>query len=299
MTNKHFLAAFLGLSLFTFTACEKEETIETVDVYAAYARPITTESSKYISEVLSYRPAAGLYINKNLGNLESAETIVGGKTGLISLGAWGGSIVFTFDHTVVNRTNDKDFIIYGNAFSSFSEPGIVQVSFDENGNGLADDTWYEIAGSAHKTAGTIYKYETTYTNPKSDTEAVTWTDNKGNNGSVSAGTLNKYPLFIEEQEQVTYVGTRIFPTVKGTGFISTEPLDWGYVDNYDADYSKNGNGNAFDIDWAVDDNMDPVTLQGIDFVKVYTGAQVEMGWLGEMSTEIKGAVDLSVTDAVE
>ncbi|NIJ45120.1 hypothetical protein FHR24_001559 [Wenyingzhuangia heitensis] len=308
MTNKHFLAAFLSVSLFTFTACEKEESIESleenieqpleedpepIDFFKEYSRPTTSESSEYISEVLSYRPAPGQYINKNLGNLDSAETIVGGKTGLISLGAWGGSIIFTFDHTVMNRIDDNDFIIYGNAFSTFSEPGIVQVSFDENGNGVADDTWYEIAGSAHTKTATLHKYKTTYTNPKSDTEAVTWTDNNGSNGSVSAGTLNKYPLFISEQDQVIYSGTRLFPTVNGTGFITTDPLEWGYVDNYDSTYQENGNGNVFDIDWAVDTDMNSVSLKGIDFIKVYTGAQLELGFLGEMSTEIKGAADLS------
>lgn len=299
MKNKHVLAAILGLSLFTFTACEKDENIEPIDVFEEYARPITTESNKYISKILSYRPGPGQYTNKNLGDVASAEKIVGNKTALVSLGAWGGSIIFTFDHTIYNRENDKDFIIYGNAFSSFSEPGIVQVSFDENGNGLADDTWYEIAGSAHTKTATLHQYTTTYTNPKSDTEAVTWTDNNGNSGSIAAGTTNKYPLFIEEQDEVTYTGTRVFPTVNTSGFTSTEPLEWGYVDNYDADYSANGNGNAFDIDWAVDTDMNPVSLEGIDFIKVYTGAQLNLGFLGELSTEIKGAEDLSIVDVVE
>ncbi|ANW95582.1 hypothetical protein AXE80_04510 [Wenyingzhuangia fucanilytica] len=302
MNNKHFLAAFLGLS-FAFTSCEKSENIESmdepIDVYNEYARPITSESNQYISNVLSYRPGPGQYINKNIGNIESSKTIIGNKTGLVSLGAWGGSIVFTFDHTIVNRSNNHDFIIYGNAFSGFSEPGIVQVSFDENGNGLADDSWYEIAGSAHQATETLHQYEVTYTNPKSDTEEVIWKDNVGNNGSITASTLNKYPLFIEEQNEVTYSGTRIFPTVNSSGFISTEPLDWGYVDNYNTDYKENGNGNIFDIDWAVDKTMNPVTLKGIDFIKVYTGAQVNLGFLGELSTELKGAADLSLIKLVE
>ena len=299
MKNKKKLAIFLSLAALTFTACKKEDTIEPIDVYKQYTRPITTESSQYISKVLSYRPAPGQYTNKNIGDLKSAETIVGNKTGIVSLGAWGGSIIFTFDHTIVNQENKKDFIIYANAFKGFSEPGIVQVSFDDNGNGLADDTWYEIAGSAHAKTETLHKYKTTYINPKNDTKAVSWTDNKGNSGSIKAGSTNKYPLFIDEQNKVTYTGTRIFTTVKGSRFISTEPLEWGYVDNYSADYSKNGNGNIFDIDWAVDADMNPVTLKGIDFVKVYTGAQLDLGFLGEISTEVKGAADLSMIDITE
>ncbi|MDO3695028.1 PKD domain-containing protein [Wenyingzhuangia sp. chi5] len=299
MNNKPFLIALLGLSLSTFTACEKEESIEEVDVFEMYSRPITTESSQYISEVLSYRPGPGQYTNKNLGNIESSESIIGNKTGLVSLGAMGGSIIFTFDHTVINKENENDFIIYGNAFSGFSEPGIVQVSFDENGNGIADDTWYEIAGSAHSNEETLHNYNVTYVNPNSDTEEVIWTDNNGGSGTIKAGTTNRYPLFIVEQEQVTFSGTRIFPTINSGGIISTEPLEWGYVDNYNANYQANGNGNVFDIDWAVDQNLNPVSLQGVDFIKVYTGAQESLGFLGELSTEIKGAKDLALQGTEE
>ena len=298
MNNKSFLMALLGLSFTTFTACKKES-IEEVDLFEMYSRPITTESSPYISEVLSYRPGPGQYTNKNLGNIESSESIIGDKTGLVSLGAWGGSIIFTFDHTIPNMENENDFIIYGNAFSGFSEPGIVQVSFDENGNGIADDTWYEIAGSAHKNNNTLLNYETTYTNPNNDTEDVPWVDNFNNNGVIKAGTINKYPLFIEEQETVTYSGTRIFPTINSGGLVSIEPLEWGYADNFNSDYQANGNGNVFDIDWAVDQNLNSVSLRGIDFIKVYTGAQESLGFLGEFSTEIKGAEDLSLRETEE
>lgn len=296
MNKNKLFASLLGLSLFAMTSCEKEDAI---DLFIEYSRPITAESSPYISSVLSYRPGPGQYINKNLGNIESAETIVGGKTGLISLGSWGGSIIFTFDHTVINRENDNDFIIYGNAFSGFSEPGIVQVSFDENGNGLADDTWYEIAGSAHSKEETTLNYNVTYVNPNSDTEAVTWTNNQEESGTFTTASVNKYPLFIDEQEEVTYTGTKISPTINNSGFTSVDALAWGYVDNYSEDYAENGNGNIFDIDWAVDSEMNPIHLEGIDFIKVYTAAHEDLGWLGELSTEIKGAQDLSITIDLE
>ena len=35
-----------------------------------------------------------------------------------------------------------------------SEPGIVLVSKDTNGNGLADDEWYELAGSEYNSPAT-------------------------------------------------------------------------------------------------------------------------------------------------
>ena len=62
----------------------------------------------------------------------------------VSLGGFGGYIVVGFDHSIDN-SGDYDLGILGNSFSGSSEPGIVWVMQDENGNGLPDDTWYELA----------------------------------------------------------------------------------------------------------------------------------------------------------
>lgn len=69
---------------------------------------------------------------------------------LLSLGAYGGYITVGFDHTVPNVPGQYDFKIYGNAYydafgtltgklGGSSEPGIVLVSKDVNGNQLPDD----------------------------------------------------------------------------------------------------------------------------------------------------------------
>ena len=267
------------------------------DPYQLYFRPKTENSSKYISEIIEYKPAPGQYINKTYGSLENAEKLVGGKSAILSLGAWGGYVTFTFDHTIENREDAKDFVVYGNAMGGLSEPGIVKVSFDENGNGLPDDTWYELAGSAHQKEETILNYQLTYTNPK-EYANVPWEDNQENQDSVMVNpyhSQNYYPLFIEEKDKVSFNGTRVYPKVSLEGFASIDALEWGYVDNFDADYNTYA-GNAMDLDWAVDDNMNPVALRGVDFISVYTGAQGNVGWLGEISTEIKGASDLSMTE---
>ncbi|WP_289022288.1 hypothetical protein [uncultured Salegentibacter sp.] len=267
------------------------------DPYQLYFRPKTENSSKYISEIIEYKPAPGQYINKTYGSLESAEKLVGGKSAILSLGAWGGYVTFTFDHTIENREDAKDFVVYGNAMGGLSEPGIVKVSFDENGNGLPDDTWYELAGSAHQKEETILNYQLTYTNPK-EYANVPWEDNQENQDSVMVNpyhSQNYYPLFIEEEDKMSFNGTRVYPKVSLEGFASIDALEWGYVDNFDADYNTYA-GNAMDLDWAVDDNMNPVALRGVDFISVYTGAQGNVGWLGEISTEIKGASDLSMTE---
>ena len=261
------------------------------DPFDVYLRPKTTESTALISKIIEYKPAPGQYINSTLGTLEDAEKLVGSSTNTLSLGAWGGYVIVSFDHTIMNQTDKKDFLVYGNAFKGFSEPGIVQVSFDTNGNGIADDEWFELAGSAHKNEETFTNYTTTYTNPGMEFTDVPWIDSENTVGVVKVNASHKqnyYPLFIEEQEEVSFKGTRLVTTISNS-------LEWGYTDNYDADYATY-KGNLMELDWAVDNAGNPVNLRGIDFVKVYTGAQVNGGALGELSTEVRGIADFSMLD---
>ncbi|WP_051621114.1 hypothetical protein [Leeuwenhoekiella sp. MAR_2009_132] len=267
------------------------------DPYDVYYRPKSSESSSLISQVLAYNPAPGQFINSSFGTPEDAQKLIGSTTNTISLGAWGGSILVGFDHTIENVTDAKDFLVYGNAFNGLSEPGIVQVSFDANGNGLADDTFYELRGSAHADAATLKNYTTTYTNPGMHAD-VPWLDSSNTAGSVVVNSYhpqNFYPLFITELEEVSYTGTRVFPVVSNSGFTNIASLEWGYVDNYDADYATY-KGNLLDIDQAIDADGNSVNLRGIDFIRIYTGAQVNAGALGELSTEIRGIADFSMLE---
>ena len=65
---------------------------------------------------------------------------------MISLGAWGGYVVAGFDHSVDNSGGGVDLAIRGNPYSYQSEPGVVWVAQDENGDGEPNDRWYELAG---------------------------------------------------------------------------------------------------------------------------------------------------------
>ncbi|WP_316797204.1 hypothetical protein [Pedobacter agri] len=129
----------------------------------------TPNSSKFIYKVFEYVPAPGQHINNaSLGSPEQAQKLVGSINNLVSLGGFGGYIVFGFDHSVVNQTG-ADLAIYGNPLGppyAFAEPGIVMISQDKNGNGLPDDEWFELAGSEYAKTTTIKNYEITYTNPK-------------------------------------------------------------------------------------------------------------------------------------
>lgn len=141
-----------------FTSCSNTDDPETP--------PTTGEKSPYITRVLDFRPAVGQFVNQlpeykegdtqEDMNRKVLEAIGNNKMGMVSLGGFGGYIVVGFDHTIENKSGLCDFRVLGNAFYAngasdygSSEPGVIQVCYDANGNGLPDDGWYEIAGSSY------------------------------------------------------------------------------------------------------------------------------------------------------
>lgn len=273
--------------------------------------------AQYISEVLEYKPAPGQLTNSApWGIPNSANSLVGGITGSMCLGAFGGYVIFKFENPVENHPENPfgvDFTIFGNPLNNFAEQGIVSVMKDDNGNGLPDDTWYELAGSDYFFTSTIKGYEVTYTNPNQTSAAnVPWADNYGNSGFVLANSFHNQPY---------YPLVDLFPTVNSTEYtlsgtlVADEVMQttasnfdsyrkaFGYADNQirgtapyivpDNPYTpeaENSGGDAFDISWAVDEDGNYVDLEVIHFVKVHTAVLADAGWLGEISTEITGAV---------
>ena len=77
-----------------------------------------------------------------------------------------------------------------------SEPGIVLVSKDTNGNGLPDDEWYELAGSEYNSPATIRNYEITYYRPTPADGDVKWKDNQGKEGYIYRNTYHTQVLII-------------------------------------------------------------------------------------------------------
>ena len=273
--------------------------------------------SPKMSKVWEYRPAPGQFVNdlpkyapgddaeamarKAQYNLVDIESMV-------SLGGYGGYIVFSFDHPIKNVHGKYNFKILGNALYAAAnpnpnasakggscEPGIVMVSRDANGNGLPDDAWYELAGSEYNSPKTIHNYRVTYTRPADMTKAVDvpWTDNTGATGAVHANSYHTqpyYPQWIDESTMV-FEGTKLAQNAidesgKGNYWV-LYAYPWGYVDN-EINISEFSN---FKIDWAVDAAGNHVDLDEIHFIKVYTGVNQEAGWLGETSTEVAGALD--------
>ena len=270
--------------------------------------------SPYLARVYEYMPAPGQFTNAlPAATAEDTPATMAAKAeaaiannagGTVCLGAWGGYIVFGFDHPVVNSKTAYDFRITGNAsYASYAkdssrkggnaEPGIVMVSYDANGNGLPDDTWYELAGSEYNKASTVHRYAVTYTRPNGLAD-VQWKDNKGGSGVVPRNDFHKqdyFPLWAEDE--LTFTGTLLAPNAVDEGENGAHSFvlycyDYGYADNH----PNNTDGCKFCIRWAVDNNGKSVSLPAIHFVKVYTGVQQVCGWIGETSTEISGAEDL-------
>ena len=254
--------------------------------------PTPQADGRYISRVYEYKPAMGQFVNLlpkyETGDDETAMcrkcemAIAHNAGGLVSLGGWGGYITFGFDHSVQNKEG-YDLRILGNAMLmsgndayGSSEPGIVLVSRDENGNGLPDDIWYELKGCMYDDPSTNHHFALTY-NRDGDTLQNIY------------HTQPYYPQWIKENS-LTFSGTLLAPlteTINGQNV--QRILDWGYVDNKP---NTDIEGTSFDISWAVDADGKSISLPCIDFVRIYTAVDENTAQTGERSTEIAGAVDL-------
>lgn len=265
----------------------------------------TENSLAFANKVWEYHPAPGQFINTSTSAYQSGYTYeevleeatrMIQKKWVLSLGGFGGSITLGFPQSITNQTGEYDFKIWGNAnynmhtgtgaLGGSSEPGIVFVSKDVNSNGLPDDEWYELAGSEYGKSTETRGYEITYYRPQLAKGDVAWKDNQGGSGVIQRNSYHQqdsyYPNWIEDKE-ISFQGTRLKDNaVNENGTWVGYCYPWGYADNH----PYNTEGSQFKIDWAVDKNGDPVRLDAIDFVKIYTAVNQNVGWMGEISTEV-------------
>ena len=272
-----------------------------------------SQNSPYINKVYEYVPAPGQFINTmpEWEEGDDADAMAQkcmeliADEGMICLGGFGGYVTFGFDHPVVNVAGEYDLYIMGNAFvgtgltdAGSSEPGIVMVSQDDNGNGLPDDEWYELSGSADvdSIGKVVYNYAITY-KFAGDRKPIAWTDNQGGKGVMTRNAYHDqeyFPAWLTGDGSLTFTGTLLPKNMyKENGNFVMKFLRYGYVDNQPnlIDGKKN-EACCFNLDWAVDNNRQPVKLSHVDFVRVYCAMNQINGLLGETSTEFAGAEDL-------
>ncbi len=266
----------------------------------------TCPSDPFIAGVDEYVPAPGQFVNTlplyedgddaNTMAQKCFEAIGENRNGLVTLGSFGGFITFHFVQPVQNIEGEYDLQIFGNANVNGSEPGIVMVSVDENDNGIPDDTWYELAGSASSTESAntttpiIYNYKVEYQD--TGLADIPWSNNQGQQGFIYRNEFHDQPYFPQWlTSPLSFTGTRLPDnSVEKSGNGSQwelHPFEYGYVDNVP---NSDVAGCSFDLSWAVDPaTRQPVKLSKVHFIRVYSAMQQTCGWLGETSTEISGA----------
>lgn len=292
---------------------------------------ITLRNDPTVARIFEFVPAPGQFVNSS--GFTTGDVIVGvgaaagsssipSTSGMISLGGFGGYVVVGFDGPVMNDPRNPygvDFTIGGNAFEAgvkgyWSEPGAVMVMRDDNGNGLPDDTWYELAGSNYWFKTSRRDVTFTYEDLGYSTRYyIPYTASDGQNGAVPSNRFHAQNYFPDPQlyPDVKLVDGNKLP-LKGTHINAVydlrvpsyiecyRPLAFGYCDNHATNgdltaatnpYYADENGkvrDGFDISWAVDAEGNYVELDHIDFIKVYNSVNQACGWLGESSTEVAG-----------
>lgn len=286
----------------TVTVCPPEGT---------YKREQNGSSQAQWNKVYEFLAASGQFVNEGYSVFTMAEATAYAedrlkKEGYVSLGGFGGYIVLGFDHSIDND-GSYNLQIKGNSFAGSSEPGVVWVMQDENGNGQPDDTWYELKGSEYGKGREIRDYAITYYKPKAPGMSVQWTDNQGKSGVIDYLGFHQqdyyYPNWITT-DRYTLRGTCLPANTRETspGYWYNGELEWGYADNFSAidrlteddNFGAGANGNHLRISDAVTFDGQPANLKYIDFVKIVTGVNCKAGWLGEISTEVFNVKDYNM-----
>lgn len=234
--------------------------------------------------LVAFLPAPGQFVNEGAtgsgwgGPFTAADKttlknlVEGYVTTGVSLGSFGGYAVLDFGaitrdasgayvsggiYNDPNNAYGVDFTLFGNAMSTWAEPGCVQVSQDGT-------NWYTLAGSLHyqtpsdTAGGAIWDYSATYTNPvaadddlvsgKTGTaeKAVTWSasyktrptsDAKPESGSVAYNNWHKhsyFPLFNN------YFASPKTGASALDGLLNTVPAGLNFTDKFGAYTAKSG-----------------------------------------------------------
>lgn len=287
----NFFKFALVAALFVVGGCTQLEGTSDVDG--------DTPQQESMVEVVEYLPAPGQFINEGYSATTMAEACAYAQERLesryfVSLGGFGGYIVVKFDKPIRNSEGDYDFGIYGNSFKGSSEPGVVWVAQDANGNGVADDEWYELRGSESGVATTLQNYSITYARTE-DERTIAWRDNKGESGIIERNSMHPqdyFPAWVVEDEY-TLSGTLLPPNSEWSENNQEWVLhayDWGYADNFSEVDRAADRANRFRILDARDATGEAVILAHIDFVKVQSATNKIHTAIGEVSTEVCGFV---------
>lgn len=318
--------------------------------------------SPFATRVLEYRPAPGQFVmlpsaegllfndpSRALGAPIGGGTLTAGNTKAVTLGGFGGSLTLGFERTILDRACNSmglDAIVFGNAvwvsgnpLRRWGEAGVIEISRDVNGNGLADDPWFVVRGASLPTA------------PQGVWRAQAWDNNSGT--ATPPSNITWYPAGPVFPNWPSAYSTSTFelPAEYASLVLENPPTAppgeearWGYADMTPAlllgDMSGaqgdplrdnlltdpedrpgispdefytwpddprslgitagSGGGDAFDIAWAVHPQTGaPAGLDGFDFIRISTGVHAVLGVFGERSSEVSGVAAVRSVYRVE
>lgn len=282
-------------------------------------------SPDYPTDVVNYLPAPGQFVNQEAYcNALATKAVTNGN--MVTLGAYGGSIIYHFKDGIKNDPKNPygiDFIVYGNAFTNddgtsclgAAEPAAVMVSSD----GVH---WAELAGSLFYDGKTKHNNKVKYTNAdpsfSKGAKDVEWVRNDKAEGKILANSHHSQPYYpnpsiydkynADKFKNTSYNSNSM--TVEGWSWISDKPAPrYGYGDTH-ANKEMNGkvsneavnpyaqrhdaiyNGDGMDLSWAVGADgtpINPAYVSTIYWVKIYNPNMYDGGTIGECSPEIVGA----------
>ncbi|MDE6486690.1 MAG: PKD domain-containing protein [Muribaculaceae bacterium] len=298
---KHILITAIALA--SLSACNS---VELIDIPPTDPTGPTAELIDV--EVLDYSPAPGQFVNQlptwtpgddaDAMRRKAQEALNAGKD--ITLGAFGGSVTLKLSQPIENRAA-YDFRIRGNALLTgvgengreygSSEPGIVEVMCDENGNGLPDDTWYELKGInfSESSPCTITYY---YNDAPDETNAeyIKWSTADGSTGWLpylkSFHSQPYWPQWMTDYKELSTTARRL--PDNGIYNPATARYDLYCYQGYADAYPDSSEKSALDISFAIDADGRFVRLDRIHFLRITTGVLQVNGPLGECSTEVAG-----------
>ena len=244
-----------------------------------------TVDDPWADSVLEYHalsPVSGFELPERALGAPSGGTLsMPNNSSVTSLGTAGSYIVLKFGTPVTDDPRNPfglDCIVYGNAFyvggnplRRFAEPGLIEISADANGNGLADDPWYIIPGSRHFTQSVLPSGVAQPTPPLAGNIV-----NPNSTDSDAGNNSEEYDW----------------------GYADCTPTQKPYLDNYvrpDDPLTvglspRSGGGDAFDIKWALNT---PSGFDHFDFIRIWSFVNGSASGAGPISTEVDAVADVA------
>ncbi len=200
----------------------------------------TLAQSPFATQVISYRPAPGQFVQDPafnnplaaLGPPIGAGTFDGDSTKAVTLGGFGGTLVLGFDHTILDDPRNPlglDCIVFANAFWAtdnpnrrWGEPATIEIALDTNANGLADDPWFLIPGSHLPNPPALWQSQTwddDVNDPTHPPEHSWW---------IPPGEQGQWQTWAYRLPQNPFENSLILENPNGQQ--ATEEGIWGYAD---------------------------------------------------------------------